>query len=202
MNASISKLAKIDHIHPGDVALHLRGVALFEAGKAILILLLGCGAFDLLHKNVDGGAEQIALMVRIHPTGKLSHVFGRLATHVNDRMLWVVAVGALFDGTIRSIAAYALWRKRRWAEWFELLSTALYIPPEVYLLLRHPSWLKGSALAINLITVLVMMSLCLNQVSLERCSRSTGAEKRSLIGESSLAKDALRTDLQDGEASV
>ena len=191
-------LAKINRIHRGKVPLQLRSVALFEAAKAVLILLLGCGAFDLIHKNVDAVAEQIALMLRSNADGKLSHVFVKLATHVSDHTLWLVAVGALFDGTIRSIAAYGLWRGRGWAQWFELLSTLLYLPAELYLLLRHPDWLKAGLLVANVVIVLVMISFCMNAVWLQRRSRPTEPKQQDAIGKPSPAdENALLTNLRD-----
>ena len=159
---------KIDRVRTSNVTLQLRSVALFEAAKAILILLLACGAFDLIHKNLDAVAEQIALMLRIRPAGRLSHVFVKLVTHVNDRTLPAVAAWALFDGAMRSVAAYGLWQEREWAQWFELLSSALYLPPEMYLLLHRPSWLRGSVLAMNIIIVLMMLRLSLNTVCLQQ----------------------------------
>jgi len=139
----------------------LRSVALFEAGKAILLVMLGCGMFDLIHKNVDAIAEQIAFMFRVNPHGELSNAFMKLASHATDHTLWILAIWALFDAGVRLIAAYGLWRERAWGLWFELLLTALYLPPEFYLLLRHPDWLKGGALTINIGIMLMMLWFCL-----------------------------------------
>ena len=50
--------------------------------------------------------------------------------------------------------AYGLWREREWAQWFSLLSTALYLPPELYWMLRHPSWLKCAVLVTNIVIFL------------------------------------------------
>ena len=58
--------------------------------------------------------------------------------------------------------AYGLWREREWAQWFSLLSTALYLPPELYWMLRHPSWRKRAVLAINIVIFLFMVSLRVN----------------------------------------
>ena len=148
-------------IEAGTASLSLRSVALFEAAKAILFVMLGCGMFDLIHKNVDAIAEQIAFMFRINPHGKLSNAFMKLASHATDHTLWILAIWALFDAAVRLIAAYGLWREQTWGQWFELLLTALYLPPEFYLLLRDPDWLKGCALMINIGIMLMMLRFCL-----------------------------------------
>jgi hypothetical protein len=49
---------KADQIHVAAVLFALRSVAIFEAAKAILFLLLGCGVVDLIHNSVDAITEK------------------------------------------------------------------------------------------------------------------------------------------------
>jgi uncharacterized membrane protein (DUF2068 family) len=137
----------------------LRTVAVFEAAKGGIILLLGCGVLDLIHKNLDTIAERLAEVLRVNPDGKLSNLFVKLASHATDRLLWMLAIGALVYAAVRAVEAYGLWREREWAQWFALLSTALYLPPELYWLLRHPTWLKCGALITNIAVLLFMLIL-------------------------------------------
>ena len=85
-----------------------------------------------------------------------------LASHATEGTLWVLALGALVYAAVRSIEAYGLWREREWAQWFALLSTALYLPPELYWLLRRPGWLRGSVFATNVLNLLFMLTLRVN----------------------------------------
>jgi uncharacterized membrane protein (DUF2068 family) len=113
---------------------------------------------DLIHKILDAIAERLAEVLHVNPDGKLSNAFVKLASHATDRLLWMLAIGALVYAAVRSVEAYGLWREREWAQWFALLSTALYLPPELYWLLGHPTWLKCGALITN-IAVLFMLIL-------------------------------------------
>jgi len=137
----------------------LRTIAVFEAAKGSIVLLLGCGALDLIHKNVADVAEQLTEILRVNPDGRLSNLFWKLASQATDRLLWALAIGALVYATVRLIEAYGLWREREWAQWFALLSTALYLPGEVYWLLRHPSWLRCGVLLLNIVILLFMLIL-------------------------------------------
>jgi uncharacterized membrane protein (DUF2068 family) len=137
----------------------LRTIAAFEAAKGAIVLLLGCGALHLMGKNLDNIGERIAEVLHVNPEGKLSNLFVELASHTTDRTLWVLALGALVYAAVRWIEAYGLWQGREWAQWFELLSTALYLAPEVEWLLRHPSWLKWSILITNLVILVYMLTL-------------------------------------------
>ena len=56
----------------------LRTVALFEAAKGTIVLLLGCGVLQLMHKNVDDIAARIAEVLHANPERKLSNLFVEL----------------------------------------------------------------------------------------------------------------------------
>jgi uncharacterized membrane protein (DUF2068 family) len=58
---------------------------------------------------------------------------------------------------VRWIEAYGLWRARRWAEWFAVLSGAIYVPAELYGLVHHVSPLKVLLLILNVGIVAYML---------------------------------------------
>lgn len=137
----------------------LRTVAVFEAVKGSLVLLLAGGVLDLVHDNVDNLAERLSEVLHVSPDGKLSKLFVKLPSHATEGTLWLLALGTLVYAAVRWIEAYGLWRELRWAQWFALLSTAFYLPPELYWLLRRPSWLRCGVLASNALILLFMVSL-------------------------------------------
>ena len=149
--------------HFTKTSVALRTIAMFEVTKAAIVLLLGCGVFHLIHKNLDEVAERLVQVLHVNPEGKLSSLFFELASHSSDRNLWVLALGALAYASVRSTEAYGLWREREWAQWFSLLSTALYLPPELYWMLRDPSWPKCAVLVINIVIFLFMLRLCVKE---------------------------------------
>lgn len=137
----------------------LRAVAVFEAAKGVLVLLLGFGVFALLHKNLNDVAERLTETLHVSPEGKLSNLFLNLANRATDKTLWLLAFGALAYATIRFIEASGLWRGREWAQWLALLSGTLYLPGELYSLLDRPSWLKWGVLITNAVVLLFMLLL-------------------------------------------
>jgi len=154
---------------------------MFEVTKGAIVLLLGCGVFHLMHKNLDELVERVVQVLHVNPEGKLSNLFFELASHSSDRNLWVLALGTLAYASVRSTEAYGLWREREWAQWFSLLSTALYLPPELYWMLHHPNWLKCAVLVINIATFLFMLSLRVNRHS--RVVRSIEPQSSMHTGE-------------------
>lgn len=75
---------KLEQESPSNLSPGLRAVAVLEASKAALTLLLGFGAFALIHKNLDDIAERLTETVRVNPEGKLSSLFLNLANRATD----------------------------------------------------------------------------------------------------------------------
>jgi uncharacterized membrane protein (DUF2068 family) len=146
-------------IHPSKKTFALRSVAVFEAAKGMLVLLLGLGLLRFLHKNLEDIAEQIIRFLHASPGGHLSNLFITAAGRTTDKGLWALAAAAMFYAIVRFAEAYGLWNDREWAEWFALLSGAMYLPWEAYSLLRHPHPIKWVILLANLAIVLYMLVL-------------------------------------------
>jgi hypothetical protein len=49
-------------------------VAVFEAAKGVIVLALGCGVLDLIHKNLGDVAERVAEVLNVNPGGMLSNL--------------------------------------------------------------------------------------------------------------------------------
>jgi len=146
-------------MHTSKKTVALRTVAVFEAAKGLLVLLLGLGLLRLVHKNLDEFAEQLIRFLHASPGGRLSNLFVTAADRATDKSLWALAATALVYAIVRFAEAYGLWLDREWAEWFALLSGSMYLPWEMYSLLRHPHPAKWVILAANVAIVLYMLVL-------------------------------------------
>lgn len=146
-------------MHTSKTTVALRTVAVFEAAKGLLVLLLGLGALRFMHRDLDDVAEQIIRFLHASPGGRISNLFIAAASRANDKSLWAIAAAAMVYAIVRFAEAYGLWYAREWAEWFALLSGAMYLPWEVLSILRHPHPIKWAVLIVNLAIVLYMLVL-------------------------------------------
>ncbi len=138
----------------------LRAVASLELAKGMVVLLLGFGAVSLVHKDAWDAAEALLRFLHVDPDRhRYAQVFLNLADNLTDAKLWAMAGGAAAYSVIRFVESYGLWRERTWAEWFALISGTLYVPFEVYELIRRPSWIHLAVLLINLAIVFYMLYL-------------------------------------------
>ena len=135
----------------------LRSIAIFEAAKGTVVLLLGLGLLAFLHKDLEDAAESVLAHLHYGSQHRLARVFLHAAATMTDSRLWALTAAAAAYATVRYVEAYGLWNRRVWAEWFALLSGALYMPWEIYRLIERPNWIHVGVLALNLVIVLYML---------------------------------------------
>jgi uncharacterized membrane protein (DUF2068 family) len=141
----------------------LRAVASLELAKGLVVLLLGFGAVSLVHKDAWDVAEAVLRFLHVNPDHHhYAQVFLNLADNITDTKLWAMAAGAAAYSIIRFVEAYGLWQERTWAEWFALISGTLYVPFEVYELVRRITPIHVGVLLINLVIVFYMLYLRLS----------------------------------------
>jgi uncharacterized membrane protein (DUF2068 family) len=145
--------------HAPKSAVGVRTVAAFEAAKGVLVLLVGWGLLELAHHDAQDLAEEIVRHLHLNLARHRPRILIEAATHLDDSRLRWLACGALLYSAIRFIEAYGLWRMRRWAEWFAIVSGAVYLPVEVYELVRGPTPVKAAVFMANAVLVAYLISV-------------------------------------------
>lgn len=135
----------------------LRTIAVLEAAKGILVLLVGVGLLSLLHRDVGEMAAHLVRSFHLNPARRYPFIFLQAASQVTDAKLWALAGGATAYATVRFIEAYGLWHQRVWAEWFALLSGSLYLPWELYEVVEHATIGTEVVLLLNTVIVLYLL---------------------------------------------
>jgi uncharacterized membrane protein (DUF2068 family) len=146
----------------------MRMVAVFEAAKGAIVLLVGLGVLALIGRDAEVIAERIVRFSHLNPASRYPHIFIDAASRLTDTHLWFLAAAAAAYALVRAIEAYGLWYERRWAEWFALLAGGIYVPVELYELVRRPSWVKAVVLLVNLGIVAYMAYALMHPVEQER----------------------------------
>lgn len=105
--------------HPADArgsASGLRAVALFEAMKGVLVLVVGLGLLSLVHHDVQNVGEEIVRRFHLDLAHRYPRIFIDAATHIDNSHLRLLALAALLYSAVRFLEAYGLWCRRTWAE--------------------------------------------------------------------------------------
>jgi len=135
----------------------LRAVAVFEAFKGTLALLAAGGLFYLIPHDFRHLAVELVGRLHLNPGKSYPNVFVRILEDTSNTQLWLIACLVVVYAAVRFVEAYGLWRSRGWAEWLAAASGAIYVPVEIYELSHGNSWIKLTALVLNLGIVALMV---------------------------------------------
>jgi uncharacterized membrane protein (DUF2068 family) len=120
------------------------------------VLAAGFGLMRLVHRDVAYAAHALIDRLHLDAARKFPHIFLQLAENLTDAQLWGLAALALAYALLRFAEAYGLWRGRSWGQWIAAVSGAIYVPVEIYELMRSVTWIKVSALLLNVAVVVYM----------------------------------------------
>lgn len=130
----------------------LRTVAMVEASKGVLVVLAAFGFAEIILRHVDleDAAQSLLYFLHIDPDRRISHALTHAAGRMMDADLLTVLAIALVYSSLRFVESYGLWRQRIWAEWLAIISGAIYLPYELYNLIRRPTIMHWVILLINI----------------------------------------------------
>lgn len=136
------------HRHPG---LHV--IALLEASKAMLALLAATGLEILGPQPLRDGVNALIRRFSLDPDhGTLPS----LLNMISPDAVHLAAAAMIGYGLLHLVEAWGLWKARAWASWLGCLTACIYLPFDIYAIVRHPGWTSWMVLAINLVVVYVL----------------------------------------------
>jgi uncharacterized membrane protein (DUF2068 family) len=146
-------------LHAPSTKTAVRGIAIFEAAKGLLVLLVGFDLLRPIHRAVGFNADELVRHFHMNPASRFPHIFVEATSKFEGQSMTPLALGALVYALIRFTEAYGLWRQRAWAEWFAAASGAIYIPFEIRHLIVHHNHrlLTTLVLLANILVVYVMV---------------------------------------------
>jgi len=131
----------------------LRIIAAFKLLKAFALLALGIGALRLLHKDMAEVVEHWINIFRVDSHNHFINLLLEKLSNVDDRRLKELSVGTFIYSAIFFTEGLGLAFRKRWAEYFTIITTASFLPLEVYEMVRRFGGGKLLALVINLAVV-------------------------------------------------
>ncbi|MCB1910132.1 MAG: DUF2127 domain-containing protein [Rhodocyclaceae bacterium] len=135
----------------------IRAVAAIEALKGAVVLLAASGLLSLVHRDLHAMAAALVAHAHLNPAAHYPRIFVDAASHLDSANLRWLALGAAVYALLRLAEAWGLYRERGWAELLAAASGALYVPVELFELVRRPGWLGVALLTVNLAVVAVML---------------------------------------------
>lgn len=135
---------------------HDRGLLLiggFKLIEAVFFCLVGVGAFHYVHRDLFDVAVQLATKLRMDPDGRLvSWVLDHIDV-ITAHRLKQIGIATFFYAGLRIAEGAGLVMEKLWAEYLTIGVTTIFLPWEVYEIVRRPDWIRVGVLVINLMVL-------------------------------------------------
>jgi uncharacterized membrane protein (DUF2068 family) len=144
-------------------------IAAYKLMQALLFVVIGVGALQLLHKDIGDLLTQLADHLRFNPESRFVNFVLDRAEFVTDRLLRRFSIGLFAYAALGMTEGIGLYLEKAWAEYMTLIITASFLPWEIYEVFRHVTAVRSGLLVVN-----VLVFFYLLKVVVER-----GKQKRS-----------------------
>jgi uncharacterized membrane protein (DUF2068 family) len=132
-------------------------IAAFKLLKGLALLAVAIGALKLLHQDVAAIADHWINAFKVDPHNRyILWLLAKLPL-VNDRKLTELSVGTFIYSAVFLTEGIGLAFHKRWAEYFTIITTASFLPLELYEIIHRATIAKGVALAINILVVVYLV---------------------------------------------
>ena len=135
----------------------LKTIAVYEAAKGLLVIIVGLGLLGAIHRDLEEWGEDIIDHLHFNPASHFPQIFLQALDSLSPQRIKLLALGAALYSLFRFVEAYGLWYARRWAEIVAIASCAIYVPVEVYHLVKSFSWVKVAITLINIAMIFYLV---------------------------------------------
>lgn len=132
-------------------------IGAFKLLKSLSLIVIGIGALNLLHKDIASEAANWIDALDLDPSNPVvSRIFEKLA-NLDPHKLEAFSVGTFAYAALFLTEGLGLILRKRWAEYVTIISTAGFIPLEIYEIAKRISFLKIGILVVNIAIVIYLI---------------------------------------------
>jgi len=132
-------------------------IALFKLFKGIALFAVGVGALRLLHRDMADTIEHWIGILRVDPGNRYIHSFLVHVLNINARQLKELSAGTFIYSALLLTEGSGLLLRKRWAEYFTIITTGGFVPLELYELAKHFTMAKVIVLLVNIAIVVYLV---------------------------------------------
>jgi uncharacterized membrane protein (DUF2068 family) len=137
-------------------ARHDRGllaIGIFKLLKSAFFFALGVGAFKLLHKDLGDVAMRLALILHRDPEGRFVTLMMEQVDRIDAHRLREIGFATFAYSGLALTEGIGLMLEKVWAEYLTTILTVMFLPWEIFELIRDPGWMRLALLLANLVVL-------------------------------------------------
>jgi uncharacterized membrane protein (DUF2068 family) len=131
----------------------LQAIAALKLLEALVLCLTGVVALELLRPQITQQLQDWLALLPLTSEHRIAQHLLNSLTGLGPHRIKALGGVVFAYAALFLVEGIGLLRRRRWAEWVTVLTTALLVPFELWELTLRLTLAKGAALAINLLVV-------------------------------------------------
>jgi uncharacterized membrane protein (DUF2068 family) len=131
-------------------------IGAYKLLEAIVLFAVGIGLLRYLHRDISAPVLHWVHILRMDPDNRYMHRILAKVFSVSPKQLRELSVGSFVYSGLRFIEGIGLVLRKRWAEYFVIIVTAIFIPLEIYELTRRFTPIRLGLLLANVAIVLYL----------------------------------------------
>ncbi len=128
-------------------------IGIFKLFKAVLLFGIAVGAIKLLHRDLARTALHVVQVLRVDPDNRFIHGLLAKIFRLTPAQLKELSVGTLIYAGLFATEGIGLLLRKRWAEYFTIVTTGGFLPLEIFELARHFTIARLAVTVVNTLIV-------------------------------------------------
>ena len=100
--------------------------------KAAALIAIGIGAIHFLHRDLAAAVVHWTQVLGVDPDNRFVHGLLEKIFRVTPKQLKALSIGTFLYAALFATEGIGLLMRKRWAEYFTIVTTTLLIPLEIY----------------------------------------------------------------------
>ena len=134
-------------------------IGLFKLSKSLFFFAVGMGALHLVHKNLGNEVMKLVIAFNGDPEGRVVTLVMQQVDTIDAARLREIGFGTFAYSALALVEGTGLMLEKVWAEYLTLGLTVLFLPWEVFELIRHATWIRVGLLVSNLLVLFYLLWL-------------------------------------------
>jgi uncharacterized membrane protein (DUF2068 family) len=128
-------------------------IGIYRLIEGLFLVAAGIGALRLLKGDYQETLTHWVHVLRIDPDNHYIHGMLSRVLNVSPHRLKELSAGTFIYAGLRLTEGIGLIARKRWAEWLTVIATAMFIPLEVWEMMRHFTPARAGFFVVNALVV-------------------------------------------------
>ena len=155
-------MATSTHSHAGHarISTYDRWLVAIGASKlleAALFVLLGLGVIRLAHREVVDELTRLIVALHRDPEGRFASLLLDKVALISPLRLKEISAAAFAHAGLDILEGVGLILRKIWAEFVTLVVSVLFLPLELFEIVRHVTWIRVGIMTVNVAVVVYLV---------------------------------------------